>query len=649
MATIDSLILTEPGIGLVAPTVPVSPEPVRAEPPTPTPTASTPTLAGLDPQSLRDLGPEELVELAADIRRLLVSTLSTTGGHLGSNLGVVELTLALHRAFRSPEDAIVWDTGHQAYVHKLVTGRAGVFATLRQAGGLSGYPNRTESIHDLVENSHASTGLSYAYGLATARRLAGDPHRVVAVVGDGSLTGGLAFEALNNIGVTQTPVVIVLNDNGRSYAPTVSRLTTAPGGGGVHGGAGPASFFESLGISYLGPVDGHDVAALEAAFSVADATLGPVVVHVHTVKGRGYRPAEQDPEKCLHDVGPFDPATGASRRPRSSSYTEAFSRAVIDAGERNPAVVALTAAMGGPTGLLGFQARFPDRYFDVGIAEQHAVTTATGMALGGLRPVVAIYSTFLNRAWDQLLFDVALHRAPIVFCIDRAGVTGDDGPSHHGIFDLVLLTKVPGLTVFAPSSYQELGVMLDEALALPGPSAIRWPKTEAPTTGGVGHGLLARRLRSAPDRGRGGAGHRPDVCLLGVGKMVAACQEAADRLEGRGLGVTVWDVRVASPLDASMVEDAARHTLVLTAEDGIADGGVGASIATGVDRAARGRAMVGDAGPLTLTKGLPSAFLPHGRPADLLAEAGLDGAGLEAAVLGALPLCPAPTAPLGPG
>ncbi|HEX3841422.1 MAG TPA: 1-deoxy-D-xylulose-5-phosphate synthase [Acidimicrobiales bacterium] len=645
MATIDSLILTEPGIGLAAPSAPVSPDPGRAVPVTPRPARS---LAELDPESLRDLGPEELVELAADIRRLLVSTLATTGGHLGSNLGVVELTLALHRAFRSPDDAIVWDTGHQAYVHKLVTGRAGVFATLRQAGGLSGYPNRSESIHDLVENSHASTGLSYAYGLAAARRLAGDPHRVVAVVGDGSLTGGLAFEALNNIGVTQTPMVIVLNDNGRSYAPTVSRLTTAPGGGGVHGGAGPATFFESLGISYLGPVDGHNVAALDDALSVADATLGPVVVHVHTVKGRGYRPAEQDPEKCLHDVGPFDPVTGASRRPRSSSYTEAFSRAVIEAAERNPSVVALTAAMGGPTGLLGFQARFPDRYFDVGIAEQHAVTTATGMALGGLRPVVAIYSTFLNRAWDQLLFDVALHRAPIVFCIDRAGVTGDDGPSHHGIFDLVLLTKVPGLTVFAPSSYPELGVMLNEALTLPGPSAIRWPKTEAPTVG-VGHGLSARRLQSAPDRGRGGSGHRPDVCLLGVGKMVAACQEAADRLEGRGLGVTVWDVRVASPLDASMVEDAARHSLVLTAEDGIADGGVGASIATAVGRTARGRAMVGDPGPFTLTQGLPSAFLPHGRPADLLAEAGLDGAGLEAAVLRALPLCPAPTTGPGPG
>jgi 1-deoxy-D-xylulose-5-phosphate synthase len=638
MATIDSpavgaglLVLAEPGIGLVVPSVPASPSPEPVSPP-----PVSPPLGAVDPQHLRRLGTEELVELADDIRRLLVSTLASTGGHLGSNLGVVELTLALHRVFHSPEDAIVWDTGHQAYIHKLVTGRAGEFTTLRQAGGLSGYPNRAESVHDLVENSHASTGLSYAYGLASARRLSGDPRRVVAVVGDGSLTGGLAFEALNNIGVTQTPVVIVLNDNGRSYAPTVSRLTTAPPMGRPQGVAGAASFFESLGLSYLGPVDGHDFAALDDALSVAEATRGPVVVHVHTVKGRGYGPAEHDPEKCLHDVGPFDPATGASRRPASSSYTEAFGRAMIAAGERDPSVVALTAAMGGPTGLLAFQERFPERYFDVGIAEQHAVTAAAGMAMGGLRPVVAIYSTFLNRAWDQLLFDVALHRAPVVFCIDRAGVTGEDGPSHHGIFDLALLTKVPGLTVFAPSSYPELGVMLEEALRLPGPSAIRWPKTEAPTTGGVGHGLSARRLRSAPDG-------RSDVCLLGVGKMVAACQDAADRLEPGGLGVTVWDVRVAAPLDGSMVEDAARHRLVLSAEDGIAEGGVGASIVGAVRRARPGRAPNGGDSPLTVTMGLPPAFLPHGRAADILAEAGLDGAGLAAAALDAL--YPAPMRP----
>jgi 1-deoxy-D-xylulose-5-phosphate synthase len=627
MTTIDSqpaparLTRAEPGIGWSAPGGRVLARP------------AAPPLAGVDPERLRSLGTEELVELAADIRRLLVSTLATTGGHLGSNLGVVELTLALHRVFHSPEDAIVWDTGHQAYIHKLVTGRAGEFATLRQAGGLSGYPNRDESVDDLVENSHASTGLSYAYGLAAARKLAGDPRRVVAVVGDGSLTGGLAFEALNNIGVTRTPVVIILNDNGRSYAPTVSRLTSAPGNGNTRLGGSAAAFFGALGLSYLGPVDGHDFDALEDMLRVADAISGPVVVHVHTVKGRGYGPAEHDPEKCLHDVGPFDPATGASRRPPMASYTQAFSRAMITAGERDPSVVALTAAMGGPTGLLAFKDRFPERFFDVGIAEQHAVTAAAGMAMGGLRPVVAIYSTFLNRAWDQLLFDVALHRAPIVFCIDRAGVTGDDGPSHHGLFDLVLLTKVPGMTVFAPSSYEELGLMLETALTLPGPSAIRWPKSEAPITGRVGLGLSARRLRSAP--GPVTAGRRHDVCLLGVGKMVAACEEAADRLERLGMGVTVWDVRVAAPIDESMVEDAVRHRLVLSAEDGIVDGGVGASIATEVRCAA-----LGEDAPLTLAMGLPRAFLPHGRAADILAAAGLDGSGLAAAVLGAFPYAP---------
>ncbi|HWD51551.1 MAG TPA: transketolase C-terminal domain-containing protein, partial [Acidimicrobiales bacterium] len=390
------------------------------------------------------------------------------------------------------------------------------------------------------------------------------------------------------------------------------------------------------GLAYLGPVDGHDFDALDDVLRVADAISGPVVVHVHTVKGRGYGPAEHDPEKCLHDVGPFDPATGASRRPPTASYTQAFGRAMVAAGERDPSVVALTAAMGGPTGLLAFKDRFPERYFDVGIAEQHAVTAAAGMAMGGLRPVVAIYSTFLNRAWDQLLFDVALHRAPIVFCIDRAGVTGDDGPSHHGVFDLALLTKVPGMTVLAPSSYEELGAMLETALALPGPSAIRWPKTEAPLTGRVGVGLSARRLRSAPEGA--GSGRRPEVCLLGVGKMVAACEDAADRLERLGVGVTVWDARVAAPIDGVMVADAARHRLVLSAEDGIADGGVGAAIATAVRCAG-----AGNDGPRTLALGLPRTFLPHGRASDILADAGLDGPGLAAAVIEAL--YPAPVRP----
>ena len=471
----------------------------------------------VSPESLREMSPSELRSLVGEIRRFLISSVSATGGHLGSNLGVVELTVALHRVFSSPDDAIVWDTGHQAYVHKLVTGRQEGFARLRQGGGMSGYPNRSESEHDIVENSHASTALSYAYGLATARRLRRDLRHVVAVVGDGALTGGVAYEALNNIGVSGANVVIVLNDNGRSYAPTVSRISSA-GGSSAPGPAtsSPAprpsatkDFFEALGVRYLGPVDGHDLDALERTLQGVARLPGPVVLHVHTTKGRGYGPAELDEEKRLHDVGPFDPETGialAAARGRLS-YTEAFSSAIVREAARRPEIVAITAAMPGPTGLLEFRERFPERFFDVGIAEQHAVNAAAGMAMGGLRPVVAIYSTFLNRAWDQVYYDVGLHRLPVVFCLDRAGITGDDGPSHHGVLDLMLLTKVPGMTVFAPSSYAEVGNMLHEALAITsGPVAIRWPKSAACPSELVGSGIRARegarRISGLPHRGR---------------------------------------------------------------------------------------------------------------------------------------------------
>ena len=533
----------------------------------------------------------------------LVSTLSATGGHLGSNLGVVELTLALHRAFRSPDDAIVWDTGHQAYVHKLVTGRAGVFATLRQAGGLSGYPNRTESTHDLVENSHASTGLSYAYGLAAAR-----------TAGRGSPPGGGGGGRRvphRGPGVRGPQQHRGHPDPGDHRAER-QRTLLCPDGVAVDHRAGRGRGPRRRRTRHLLRIARDHLSRARSTgtmsppsttpCSVADATLGPVVVHVHTVKGRGYRPAEQDDGEVpprrravrpRHRGLPATPVIELHRglRPGWSSRPASATPRWWPSPRRWAARPACSAST----------ARFPDRYFDVGIAEQHAVTTATGMALGGLRPVVAIYSTFLNRAWDQLLFDVALHRAPIVFCIDRAGVTGDDGPSHHGIFDLVLLTKVPGLTVFAPSSYRRARGDAGRGAGVAGP--VGHPLAE---DGGPHHRRGRARVARPPAAvgsrpGAGGAAHRPDVCLLGVGKMVAACQEAADRLEGRGLGVTVWDVRVASPLDPTMVEDAARHTLVLTAEDGIADGGVGASIATGVERAARGRAMVGDAGPLTVT------------------------------------------------
>jgi 1-deoxy-D-xylulose-5-phosphate synthase len=590
----------------------------------------------LDLASLRAMDGPELEQLAATIRRFLVDSVAETGGHLGSNLGIVELTLALHRVFDSPADALVWDTGHQAYVHKLVTGRVGAFGQLRQRGGLSGYPNRLESDHDLVENSHASTALSYAYGLARARRLCGDDRPVVAVVGDGALTGGLAYEALNNIGMTGTPVVIIVNDNGRSYAPTVSRLSTAgragcePGRDAADNRVGHAGdnaalvapFFEALGLSYEGPVDGHDIARLECALRAVAGRPGPVVLHVHTIKGRGYAPAEDDEDKCLHDIGPFDPATGiATQKPGAGpSYTHAFTAALLAEAEARPEVVALTAAMPGPTGLAPFRDRYPDRFFDVGIAEQHAVTAAAGMAMGGLRPVVAIYSTFLNRAWDQVYYDVGLHRLPVIFCIDRAGVTGEDGPSHHGLLDLALLTKVPGMTVFAPANYDEVAVMLHEALAITsGPVAIRWPKTEAARGPVTGSGVTGRRIR-------GGA----DVCLLGVGKQVAACEQAAELLAAVGVDATVWDVRVASPLDPRMIDDAWRHSVVLTAEDGVIEGGVGALVASALaDRS-------GTDGPALVARGVPVAYVPHGHPADILSQLGLDGPGLCATALDAL-------------
>ncbi|MGD9798782.1 MAG: 1-deoxy-D-xylulose-5-phosphate synthase, partial [Acidimicrobiia bacterium] len=453
------------------------------------------------PADLRQLTYAELDELAAEIRQFIVLAVASSpaGGHLGSNLGAVELTLALHRVFDSPRDILLWDTGHQAYVHKLVTGRQAGFEHLRQAGGLSGYPNRLESEHDWIENSHASTVLSYAHGLATATELKGLDRRVVAVIGDGSMTGGMAYEGLNNLGHSGRRVVIVLNDNGRSYAPTSTKLSESlarlrvdprfvrnrarlaslidslPFGKRINRGLSsaeaavremwePPAFFEQLGVRYIGPLDGHDIEGLESALANAATYEGPIVVHVFTQKGRGYGPAEMDEEKNLHDIsGVLDAATGEVVKSSAPSYGAAFTEALLAAAETDPRIVAITAAMPGSTGLLPFQDRFPDRFLDVGIAEQHAVTAATGMAMLGLRPVVAIYSTFLTRAFDQVTYDAGLHGQPVVFCIDRAGITGDDGASHHGLLDMALLTKVPGLTMFAPSSAQELAVMFREA------------------------------------------------------------------------------------------------------------------------------------------------------------------------------------------
>ncbi|HEX7095320.1 MAG TPA: 1-deoxy-D-xylulose-5-phosphate synthase [Acidimicrobiales bacterium] len=568
------------------------------------------------PADLRLLDAEELDVLAAEIRDAMIATTAANGGHLGSNLGAVELTLALHRAFDSPTDAIVWDTGHQAYTHKLVTGRYPMFSTLRRKGGLSGYPSRAESPHDWVENSHASVALSHACGLAAARKLAGHPGRVVAVVGDGALTGGVAWEALNNIGYRSLPVVVVLNDNGRSYAPTVSRLFESLSPLRLNpltrdGLREPPPFFDALGLGYMGPIDGHDVQALEAALRDAAAMNGPVVVHVLTRKGRGYALAEDDDEKCLHDVsGPVRrrPSRDAPRR----RYTDVFSAALVEAARRDPRIVAITAAMPGSTGLLPFAQEFPDRFFDVGIAEQHAVASAAGLALGGYRPVVAIYSTFLSRAFDQVNLDVALHRAPVVFCVDRAGITGPDGASHHGVLDLALLSRVPGMVVFAPSSAADLEEMLREALRREdGPTAIRWPNDDA-RIASAGSGRSGRLLRAGSD-----------VCILAVGRLVAAAEAAAETLTARGLSVSVWDARCVTPVDPSMLMDAARHPLVVTVEDGVRDGGFGSHVAGQLAELGESRVV---------RFGAPSEHLPHGTARELLSELGLDASGIVASI-----------------
>ncbi len=636
------------------------------------------------PADLRDLSYEELDDLSGEIRDFIVAAVSENAGHLGSNLGAVELTIALHRVFDSPTDMILWDTGHQAYVHKIVTGRQAGFEQLRQAGGLSGYPSREESEHDFIENSHASTVLSYAYGMAVARDSGADPHRhIVAVIGDGSMTGGMAYEALNNIGHTSRRVIIVLNDNGRSYAPTVSNLSAntqgqdvqenhpslpdrvtdrlshaltdirlnpvyvrrqrrledwlehLPGIGHQAGSAmeaikagvreflQPPSFFEALGVRYIGPFDGHNIQEMEHALNnaveLSEIDEGPILVHVLTQKGRGYSPAEDDDEKHLHDAPVFDPMIGPPKAV-STGYTQAFAESIIKVAEADARVVAITAAMPGPTGLIPFQQRWPDRFFDVGIAEQHAVTGAAGMAMGGLRPIVAIYSTFLNRAWDQVVYDVALHRLPVIFCLDRAGITGPDGASHHGVYDMALLAKVPGMRVLVPSSAQELDQMLQDAIGLvdDGPIAIRYPRGAARQVGelDVGQGLLARKVRT-PDA--------PDVCITAVGKMLEAAEKAAALAADRGVEATVWDARSVSPLDPAMVADAAAHPFVVTVEDGIREGGIGFTIADAV--------CAIDPTTRVDKLGVPTKFIPHDpNPNNILARCGLDAESIAALI-----------------
>ncbi|WP_051699686.1 1-deoxy-D-xylulose-5-phosphate synthase [Streptomyces sp. NRRL F-4474] len=579
------------------------------------------------PEAVRALASELLPRLAEEIRAVLVERVCAAGGHLGPNLGVVELTLALHRVFGSPQDVLVFDTGHQAYVHKLLTGRQKDFAQLRQAGGLSGYPSRSESVHDVVENSHASTALSYADGLAKAHELAGAQDRaVVAVIGDGGLTGGMAWEALNNLGAApERPVIVVINDNGRSYAPTTGALATHLRV--LRGGAqARRNLFTVLGFAYVGPVNGHNTSETEGALRRARAMRRPVVVHVVTVKGKGYGPAERDGVDCLHAVSALEPTTGqpaASADFPALSWTSVFGRALADLASQREDIVAVTAAMLNPTGLHVMAKRFPERVFDVGIAEQHAVTSAAGLAMGGFHPVVALYATFLNRAVDQVLMDVALHRLAVTFVLDRAGITGPDGASHHGMWDLALLATVPGLRIAAPRDAALLRELLAEAVATDeGPTMLRIPKAQA---GGElaavarmdGLDILHRSLRRPPD-----------VLIVAVGPLAAPALEAAARLEERGLGVTVVDPRWVLPVNQALPALATRHRLTVTIEDGIRAGGVG----TALVQSCQDTVPV----PRVLVLGLPRAFLPHGSRQSLAAQAGLDAPGIARATLSAL-------------
>ncbi len=596
------------------------------------------------PGELAGLSAEELALLASEIRDFLVAKVSRTGGHLGPNLGVVELTLALHRVFESPKDRILFDTGHQAYVHKIVTGRQAGFDQLRQRAGLSGYPSRAESEHDVIENSHASTALSYADGIAKAYALRGEKRHVVAVVGDGALTGGMCWEALNNIAGAKNPLVIVVNDNGRSYSPTIggladhlSTLRLNPGyervldavkealgrtplvgpplyetlhavKKGIKDAITPQPMFEDLGIKYVGPVDGHDIAAVESALRRAKRFGGPVIVHVVTKKGYGYRPAEDDEADCLHGPGAFDPKTGQLTAPPSLKWTSVFADELVALADERADIVGITAAMAEPTGVAKLMKKYPERAYDVGIAEQHAITSAAGLAVGGLHPVVAVYATFLNRAFDQVLLDVAMHRLPVTIVLDRAGVTGPDGPSHYGLWDMSVFGVVPGIRIAAPRDAATLRQELREAVAVvDGPTIVRFP------TGSVPADLPAIDRRGPVDILSRTGGQ--DVLLVGVGAFAHLAVDAAARIAEQGYGVTVVDPRWVRPIPAELVALAARYRLVVSVEDGIRTGGVGDAL---------GQAMR-DAGVGTPLRdiGVPPGWHPHGTRAEILADLGL--------------------------
>ncbi|MEV6564545.1 1-deoxy-D-xylulose-5-phosphate synthase [Streptomyces kronopolitis] len=611
-----------------------------------------------EPGDLKALPAARLPELAEEIRHFLVRAVTRTGGHLGPNLGVVELTIALHRVFDSPADRILWDTGHQSYVHKLLTGRQD-FSKLRAKGGLSGYPSRAESAHDVIENSHASTVLGWADGLAKAHRIRGTRDHVVAVIGDGALTGGMAWEALNNIAVAKDrPLIIVVNDNTRSYAPTIGGLadhlailrTTdgyekflawgkevlqrtpvlgTPLYDSLHGAKkglkdfiAPQGMFEDLGLKYVGPVDGHDIEAVESALRRAAGFHGPVMVHCLTEKGRGYPPALEDEADHFHTVGVMDPLTCApAAAPGAPSWTSVFGDEMLRIGAEREDVVALTAAMLQPVGLEQFARAYPDRVWDVGIAEQHAAVSAAGLATGGLHPVVAVYATFLNRAFDQVLMDVALHRCGVTFVLDRAGVTGTDGASHNGMWDMSILQVVPGLRIAAPRDAEQLRAQLREALDVDdAPTVVRFPKETVddpvPAVDRIGGVDVLHR---AP---------HPDVLLVAVGVMAPVCLRVAELLAARGVDATVIDPRWVKPVDEAIGQLAARHAMVAVVEDNSRTGGVGWAVGQALRDA--------DVDVPLRTFGIPEQFLPHARRGELLADIGLTPAEIAGQISAAL-------------
>ncbi|MFE5401223.1 1-deoxy-D-xylulose-5-phosphate synthase [Streptomyces sp. NPDC056580] len=609
------------------------------------------------PRDLDRLSLEELDRLAEEIRTFLVDAVSKTGGHLGPNLGVVELTIALHRVFHSPEDKVLWDTGHQSYVHKLLTGRQD-FSRLKMKGGLSGYPSQAESEHDVIENSHASTVLGWADGIAKANQLKQRDSRVVAVIGDGALTGGMAWEALNNIAEAKDrPLVIVVNDNERSYAPTIgglaNHLATLRTTDGyerfltrtkeildrtpvvgkplyetLHGAKkglkdfiAPQGMFEDLGLKYVGPIDGHDIEALESALARAKRFGGPVIVHCLTEKGRGYQPALQDEADRFHAVGKIHPDTGLPIASSGADWTSVFGDEMVKLGEEREDVVAITAAMLHPVGLDRFAKRFPDRVYDVGIAEQHGAVSAAGLAHAGVHPVFAVYATFLNRAFDQVLMDVALHKCGVTFVLDRAGVTGTDGASHNGMWDMSILQVVPGLRLAAPRDADQVRAQLREAVAVEdAPTVVRFSK------GAVGPAVPAVGRVGGMDVLREPGTDRPDVLLVSVGALAPMCLEIAGLLERQGISTTVVDPRWVKPVDEAMAPLAERHRVVVTVEDNSRVGGVGSAVAQALR----------DAGvdvPLR-DFGIPPRFLDHASRAEVMAEIGLTAPDIARQVTG---------------